>query len=41
MTISELARNQQQQRIATLAQRQQGKPHVNLDGYRQGVEMQA
>ena len=32
MTISELARNQQQQRIATLAQRQQGKPHVNPYG---------
>ena len=32
MTISELARNQQQQRIATLAQRQQGKPHANPYG---------
>lgn len=32
MTITELVKNQQQQRIGELAQKQQGKPHVNPYG---------
>ena len=32
MTITELVKNQQQQRIGELNQRQQGKPHVNPYG---------
>ena len=32
MTITEMVKNQQQQRIGELNQRQQGKPHVNPYG---------
>ena len=32
MTIAEMVRNQQQQRIGELAQKQQGKAHVNPRG---------
>ena len=32
MTITQMVQNQQQQRIGELAQRQQGKAHVNLYG---------
>ena len=32
MTITQIAQNQQQQRVSALAQRQQGKPHVNPYG---------
>ena len=32
MTITELVKHQQQQRIGELNQRQQGKPHVNPFG---------
>ena len=32
MTITQIAQSQQQQRVSALAQRQQGKPHVNPYG---------
>ena len=32
MTITQIVQSQQQQRVATLTQRQQGQPHVNLYG---------